>query len=223
MTAPNMPTAAQHSHEILRQPLTLPRLWDFKRLSDYKIISIEGRVFRVHKFIVFQGCPRFEALDGEECDEGYVEDDLPPRQEGELRANERRVVLSEVLHYQYGIQFSYTLDGPYSAVGDIIDFFKAAEKFQLPGLAAEIEVAVCNQLRDYDPLKCFDFGAELFYHKSKDIVPQSIIDLTLKLTAANLNTIKASEGQSRKLGWILAVLEAVEKFAAGESTTVATE
>lgn len=107
-----------------------------------------------------------------------------------MRVLERWLVLLEVFYYLYGIESSYTLRGAYTAVKDIADFFRVAKyvrwnsasglrsfklmllQFQLPGLAVQIEMAVCNQLTEWEPLECFHFGAELFYHKKKDLLPK---------------------------------------------------
>lgn len=66
----------------------------------------------------------------------------------------------------------------------------------------------------YDRVQCFCFGALLFSDYDADSVPASIMDLTVKRTAANLDSITAEEREEILRNHFPCRPDMVEKFAA---------
>ncbi|PIA96359.1 hypothetical protein CB0940_10264 [Cercospora beticola] len=153
--------------------ISLERLWETQRERDLKIITEQEEVIEVHSEIVCKGCPRLAEHIQATCENG-------------LSVCMPTVVLWELVAYLYGFDFSYDFGEPDNAVEDLCDSFVAARK---------AESAVCDLIRGYDRVQCFCFGASLFSDPDMDIVAVGAMDLAVRLTAANLDSITAEESE----------------------------
>ncbi|KAM3414090.1 hypothetical protein BST61_g10750 [Cercospora zeina] len=208
---------------------SLQRLWESQRWTDLNIISSEGEIIKVHKSIVCEGAPRYiEILQNRKCSSSS-EHEL---KKDEVKVNQRKVVIYEVIHYLYGIEFRHTFHEPYEAFRDIVDFFEAARELQLPGLSAQIETAVCNWLEGCDLVTGFDFAAQLFYHGrdpdalfvgSNTNVPRTIINFAMKLAATSLDFIQGEHTELEYSRFCPEFIEALKSFVVRESNNAAGE
>ncbi|KAF2213684.1 hypothetical protein CERZMDRAFT_96511 [Cercospora zeae-maydis SCOH1-5] len=82
-----------------------------------------------------------------------------------------------------------------SSEGEVIKVHK--NTFQLPGLSAQIETAVCNWLEGFDLVKGFQLASYLFNDGTKKGVPPSLIDRAMKLAATGLDFVKSEDTEMR--------------------------